>query len=72
TVSFGATVAGRPAALPGIEQQVGLFINTLPVIGTPRPDQSVGAWLQTVQAQNLSLREFEHTPLADIQRWAGQ
>ncbi|RLU10842.1 non-ribosomal peptide synthetase [Pseudomonas prosekii] len=72
TVAFGATVAGRPADLPGIEQQVGLFINTLPVIGTPRPDQSVAAWLQAVQAQNLSLREFEHTPLADIQRWAGQ
>ncbi|MCP1444489.1 amino acid adenylation domain-containing protein/non-ribosomal peptide synthase protein (TIGR01720 family) [Pseudomonas sp. GGS8] len=72
TVAFGATVAGRPADLPGIEQAVGLFINTLPVIGAPRPDQSVGHWLQAVQAQNLSLREFEHTPLADIQRWAGQ
>ncbi|MBV4551044.1 non-ribosomal peptide synthase/polyketide synthase [Pseudomonas sp. SWRI102] len=72
TVAFGATVAGRPADLPGIEQQVGLFINTLPVIGTPRPDQTVSQWLQAVQAQNLSLRDFEHTPLADIQRWAGQ
>ncbi|WP_434673912.1 non-ribosomal peptide synthase/polyketide synthase [Pseudomonas sp. R1-15] len=72
TVAFGATVAGRPADLPGIEQQVGLFINTLPVIGTPRPDQTVGQWLQAVQAQNLSLRDFEHTPLADIQRWARQ
>ncbi|MCU1760280.1 amino acid adenylation domain-containing protein, partial [Pseudomonas sp. 14P_8.1_Bac3] len=72
SVAFGATVAGRPADLPGIEHQVGLFINTLPVIGTPRPDQTVAAWLQAVQGQNLSLREFEHTPLADIQRWAGQ
>ncbi|MGN8278556.1 non-ribosomal peptide synthase/polyketide synthase [Pseudomonas sp. SMN5] len=72
SVAFGATVAGRPADLPGIEQQIGLFINTLPVIAAPRPDQSVGAWLHAVQAQNLSLREFEHTPLADIQRWAGQ
>ncbi|NUT84712.1 amino acid adenylation domain-containing protein, partial [Pseudomonas brassicacearum] len=72
SVAFGATVAGRPADLPGIEQQIGLFINTLPVIAAPRPDLSVGAWLQAVQAQNLSLREFEHTPLADIQRWAGQ
>ncbi|MBC3366504.1 non-ribosomal peptide synthase/polyketide synthase, partial [Pseudomonas sp. SWRI154] len=72
TVAFGATVAGRPADLPGIEQQVGLFINTLPVIGTPRPDQTVSQWLQAVQAQNLSLRDFEHTSLADIQRWAGQ
>ncbi|MEZ1318102.1 non-ribosomal peptide synthase/polyketide synthase [Pseudomonas fluorescens] len=72
SVAFGATVAGRPADLPGIERQVGLFINTLPVIGTPRPDQTVGDWLQAVQGQNLSLREFEHTPLADVQRWAGQ
>ncbi|WP_338473734.1 non-ribosomal peptide synthase/polyketide synthase [Pseudomonas sp. MS646] len=72
SVAFGATVAGRPMELPGIEQQVGLFINTLPVIAAPRPDQSVAAWLQAVQAQNLSLREYEHTPLADLQRWAGQ
>ncbi|MBS4078114.1 non-ribosomal peptide synthase/polyketide synthase [Pseudomonas rustica] len=71
-VAFGTTVAGRPAELVGIEQQVGLFINTLPVIAGSRPDQSVAAWLAAVQAQNLSLREFEHTPLANIQRWAGQ
>jgi hypothetical protein len=25
----------------------------------------------SVQAQNLALREHEHTPLFDIQRWAG-
>ncbi|WP_454843557.1 non-ribosomal peptide synthase/polyketide synthase [Pseudomonas gorinensis] len=71
TVVFGATVAGRPAGLPGVEQQVGLFINTLPVIATPSPTLWVSEWLQQVQAQNLSLREHEHTPLFDIQRWAG-
>ncbi|WP_458131692.1 non-ribosomal peptide synthase/polyketide synthase [Pseudomonas sp. R3-41] len=71
-VAFGTTVAGRPAELVGIEQQVGLFINTLPVIAGSRPDQTVAAWLAAVQARNLSLREFEHTPLASIQRWAGQ
>ncbi|MFL6966766.1 non-ribosomal peptide synthase/polyketide synthase [Pseudomonas alvandae] len=72
TVAFGATVAGRPADLPGIEQQIGLFINTLPVIASPRAEQSLDSWLQAVQAQNLALREFEHTALLDIQRWAGQ
>ncbi|WP_025214734.1 non-ribosomal peptide synthase/polyketide synthase [Pseudomonas brassicacearum] len=71
-VAFGATVAGRPAQIPGVEQQIGLFINTLPVIGRPRAEQSVGQWLQEVQGRNLSLREHEHTPLFDIQRWAGQ
>ena len=71
-VCFGATVAGRPAELAGVEQQVGLFINTLPVISAVEGQQSVADWLQAVQAQNLALREHEHTGLYDIQRWAGQ
>ncbi|MBI7180995.1 amino acid adenylation domain-containing protein, partial [Pseudomonas aeruginosa] len=71
TVAFGATVAGRPAELPGIEAQIGLFINTLPVITAPQPQQSVADYLQGMQALNLALREHEHTPLYDIQRWAG-
>ncbi|UII73719.1 non-ribosomal peptide synthase/polyketide synthase [Pseudomonas sp. HN11] len=72
TVAFGATVAGRPAQLRGIEQQVGLFINTLPVVATPDAQMSVSQWLQQIQAQNVRLREQEHTPLFEIQRWAGQ
>ncbi|XQU70461.1 Amino acid adenylation domain-containing protein [Cupriavidus sp. H18C1] len=71
-VAFGATVAGRPAALPGAEAMLGLFINTLPVIQAPSPDQAVADWLQALQAENLSLREHEHVPLYEIQRWAGQ
>ncbi|MGH8451033.1 amino acid adenylation domain-containing protein, partial [Pseudomonas sp.] len=71
TVAFGATVAGRPAELRGIEQQVGLFINTLPVVATPHAQMPVSQWLQQVQAQNVRLREQEHTPLFEIQRWAG-
>ncbi|OLF53003.1 non-ribosomal peptide synthase/polyketide synthase [Pseudomonas chlororaphis] len=71
TVVFGATVSGRPAELKGVEQQIGLFINTLPVVATPRPEQSLSDWLQVVQARNLALRDFEHTPLYDVQRWAG-
>ncbi|NSX13681.1 amino acid adenylation domain-containing protein [Cupriavidus taiwanensis] len=70
-VAFGATVAGRPAELPAAQQMLGLFINTLPVIASPRPQQAVGDWLREVQALNLALREHEHTPLYNIQRWAG-
>ncbi|KFE55290.1 non-ribosomal peptide synthetase, partial [Pseudomonas syringae] len=69
-VCFGATVSGRPGHLRGIEQQLGLFINTLPVIATPRAEQRLGDWLQQLQTLNLNLREHEHTPLAEIQRWA--
>ena len=70
-VAFGATVAGRPTDLPGVEQQIGLFINTLPVVAAPSPEIGVSQWLQQVQDLNLALREHEHTPLYDIQRWAG-
>ncbi|MBF8723838.1 non-ribosomal peptide synthetase, partial [Pseudomonas guariconensis] len=72
TVAFGATVAGRPPELRGIERQVGLFINTLPVIATPDIDQPLLPWLQQLQQDNLAAREHEHTPLFEIQRWAGQ
>ncbi|NIF29268.1 amino acid adenylation domain-containing protein, partial [Pantoea sp. Tr-811] len=72
SVCFGATVAGRPAELAGVEEQIGLFINTLPVIGAPRAEQTVAEWIGQVQATNLAAREFEHTPLYDVQRWAGQ
>ncbi|WP_409488686.1 non-ribosomal peptide synthase/polyketide synthase [Pseudomonas promysalinigenes] len=72
TVALGATVSGRPVELPGIEQQLGLFINSLPVIATPDGALSVAQWAQVVQAQNLALRDHEHTPLADVQRLAGR
>ncbi|MBY4950035.1 hypothetical protein K6V92_25885, partial [Cupriavidus respiraculi] len=70
-VAFGGTVSGRPAALPGADTMLGLFINTLPVIQAPSPEQSIGGWLQALQAENIALREHEHVPLFDIQRWAG-
>jgi amino acid adenylation domain-containing protein/non-ribosomal peptide synthase protein (TIGR01720 family) len=71
-VAFGATVAGRSAPLPGIEQQLGLFINTLPIISSASAAQSTGDRLRELQALNLSLRDYEHVPLYDIQGWAGQ
>ncbi|KSG07219.1 peptide synthase [Pseudomonas aeruginosa] len=71
-VSFGATVAGRPASLEASERILGLFINTLPVVCEVAPEQCVGDWLRALQDYNLEMREQEYTPLSDIQRWAGR
>jgi amino acid adenylation domain-containing protein/non-ribosomal peptide synthase protein (TIGR01720 family) len=72
SVCFGSTVAGRPAELQGAEQMLGLFINTLPVVATLQSGQPVGDWLRELQVQATASREHEHTPLVDIQHWAGQ
>ncbi|WP_409488687.1 amino acid adenylation domain-containing protein [Pseudomonas promysalinigenes] len=69
---FGATVSGRPAELPGIEQQLGLFINTLPVAAEPRGQLTVADWVREIQALNLRLREYEFLPLYAIQAAAGR
>ena len=71
-VAFGATVAGRPAQLPRADSLLGLFINTLPIVQAPAEHADLGDWLRELQAYNLEVREFEHSPLYDIQRWAGQ
>ncbi|EPL03311.1 non-ribosomal peptide synthetase [Pseudomonas sp. CF161] len=71
SVCFGATVAGRPASLPGAEDVLGLFINTLPIIQAPQPQALLGQWLQDLQSYNLEVRDHEHASLADVQRWSG-
>ena len=69
-VVFGATVSGRPPELSGVESMVGLFINTLPV--RVRVDETAGVaqWLQRLQDQQAEAREFEYTPLVEVQRWS--
>ncbi len=69
-VIYGAVVSGRPAELNGVENMVGLFINTLPVHVAVDPNQSLIPWLQARHQQQLDLRRYEATPLTDIQRWS--
>src|SRR6185369_9420987 len=61
-VLFGATVSGRPAELAGVEQMVGLFINSLAVRVKVSSEAQVGTWLRQLQAQMMELRQFEFTP----------
>lgn len=70
-VSFGVTISGRPAELPGSEEMVGLFINTLPIVDASNPQIIVGDWLRRLQEQNLALREHGWTPLYEVQQLAG-
>ncbi|MGP3954202.1 non-ribosomal peptide synthase/polyketide synthase, partial [Streptomyces sp. 7N604] len=70
-VVFGATVAGRPADLPGMESMLGLFINTVPVRVHFDPAQSVTAMLTELQDRQSALLDHQHLGLTEIQRLAG-
>ncbi len=69
-VVFGATVSGRPADLPGAEQMLGLFINTLPVRVRSQANQSLLDWLKALQLQLSEMRQYEYCSLTDIQGWS--
>ncbi len=69
-VAFGVTVSGRSAELTGVEEMVGLFINTLPLRVRLAPEADVVAWLKGLLEQNTELRRYEHTPLVEIQGWS--
>ncbi len=69
-VIFGTTVAGRPAALADVESMVGLFINTLPVRIQVEPQQQLLPWLKALQAQQAEARQYEYSPLVQVQGWS--
>ncbi|MFE2164045.1 amino acid adenylation domain-containing protein [Streptomyces sp. NPDC059447] len=70
-VVFGATVAGRPAEIPGVERMLGLFINTIPVRVRLDPRRTVAELLTGLQAEQAELIAYQHVGLTEIQRIAG-
>jgi len=69
-VVFGTVVSGRPGNLAGVESMIGLFVNTLPVRVQVTPGEAVRTWLKTLQAQQVRLREYEYSPLMQVQEWS--
>ncbi|SEG80937.1 amino acid adenylation domain-containing protein [Thermomonospora echinospora] len=70
-VVFGVAVSGRPPELPGVEQMIGLFINTIPVRVRLRPADTVADALRALQREQADLMPHHHLGLADIQRLSG-
>lgn len=69
-VVFGATRACRRSALPDADEMVGVFINTLPLRVRLDPEARLDELLKDVRAQQVELREHEHTPLVKVQGWS--
>ncbi|MFI2213210.1 amino acid adenylation domain-containing protein [Streptomyces sp. NPDC020141] len=70
-VVFGATVSGRPGDIPGVDQMIGMFMNTLPFRVTLRPDEPLRELLVRVQGEHADLLPHHYAGLGPIQRLSG-
>ncbi|WP_051776054.1 non-ribosomal peptide synthetase [Paenibacillus tyrfis] len=67
-VLFGTVVSGRPAELEGIEQTIGLFINTIPIRVSSEKEMLLSELLKRIQLESLASEKFSYYPLYEIQR----
>lgn len=70
-VLFGTPVSGRSAAVPGLEKQVGLFLNTLPVRVALDPARPLWPQLPAIQERHIALMEHDGLGLSELQATAG-
>ncbi|KUO17463.1 non-ribosomal peptide synthetase [Streptomyces dysideae] len=70
-VVFGSTVSGRDAEVPGIEDMVGLFINTIPVHASWGGTSTSRDLLTSVREHQSAVLPHQHVSLARIGRQAG-
>ncbi|NKY52405.1 amino acid adenylation domain-containing protein [Nocardia vermiculata] len=70
-VVFGATVSGRPPALPGVESMVGLFLNAIPVRVRLDAGDTLAGLLGQLQAEQAALLDYHYLGLSDIQQAVG-
>ncbi|MFI6284180.1 amino acid adenylation domain-containing protein [Streptomyces sp. NPDC051018] len=70
-VVFGSTVSGRDADVPGIEDMVGLFINTVPVRARWNPGTTARELLDSVREHQSAVLAHQHVSLTRIGRRAG-
>ncbi|WP_345943444.1 amino acid adenylation domain-containing protein [Streptomyces sp. SID8352] len=70
-VVFGATVSGRPADIAGVDQMIGMFMNTLPFRVTLRPGEQLRELLVRVQQEHAALLPHHCLGLGRIQQTTG-
>ncbi|HEX6292587.1 MAG TPA: amino acid adenylation domain-containing protein [Herpetosiphonaceae bacterium] len=69
-IVYGVTVSGRSPKLAGSDAMIGVFINTLPLRVQIQPAAALATWLEQIQGHLAELRQYEHSPLLDVQQWS--
>ncbi|MBX4267613.1 amino acid adenylation domain-containing protein, partial [Clostridium estertheticum] len=66
-VVFGSVVSGRPSEIDGIENMVGLFINTVPVRIKSTVDKTFIELIKEVHDCSIVSKKYEYVSLAEVQ-----
>ena len=66
-VVFGSVVSGRPDALQGVEEMIGLFSNTIPVRVRIEEGMTAKELLKAIQAESIESVPHHYVQLADVQ-----
>ena len=69
-IVFGTVRACRHWGTEDPGSMIGLFINTVPIRMEIDHSQTLMDWLQEIRKINLDVRDYEHTPFAQIQNWS--
>ncbi|PZS36911.1 MAG: non-ribosomal peptide synthetase [Pseudonocardiales bacterium] len=70
-IVLGVTVSGRSPELDGVEEMIGLFINTVPVCARIAGDTTLAELLHSLQDEQARLISYPYVGLSAIQKLAG-
>jgi amino acid adenylation domain-containing protein/non-ribosomal peptide synthase protein (TIGR01720 family) len=69
-VVLGVTVSGRPEDLPGSQEAIGLFVNSLPLrLQVPKHGR-IHHWFREVQRRGADIRRYEQFGAGRIHAWS--
>lgn len=69
-VVYGCAVAGRPVDLKESDLMIGMLLNSLPVWVEVDSEKYLLHWLKQLQEQLVEMRQYEYSPLVEIQGWS--
>ncbi|KAJ1967113.1 hypothetical protein IWQ62_002055, partial [Dispira parvispora] len=71
-VTFGVMVTGRDGEIDGVDEMVGLTVNTVPFRVILDRSRLVQSWLQEIHTQSGAMLSHSHVGLLEIEAWVNQ
>ncbi|CAK4693042.1 unnamed protein product [Aphanomyces euteiches] len=69
-VKFGSVVSGRDTDVEGVDQMIGVMINTVPILVHVAPSLSISDVISSVHDYSVELVRHTHCSLTDIKSWS--